>query len=98
MKQKERTHFISPFREEERKSERRLSFFILFLPQTEWRISLLPEKKKKDEKMEERRQKEEGQKRRWAERREKDKEEGERGTGKGWEKRQRDTPQKGTFP
>ena len=101
MKQKERTHFISPFREEERKSERRLSFFILFLPQTEWRISPFPgkrkEKKGKDEKMEERRQKEEGQKRRWAERREKDKEEGERGTGKGWEKRQQNMSQKGAF-
>lgn len=47
--------------------------------------------------MEERRQKEEGQKRRWAERREKDKEEGERGTGKGWEKRQQNMSQKGAF-
>lgn len=48
-----------------KKGERHLSFFILSLPQTEWRISLLPEKRKKekDEKMEERRQKEEGQKR-----------------------------------
>ena len=74
MKQKERTHFLSPFREEERKSERRLSFFILFLPQTEWRISPFPEKRKEKKK----------KMRRWknAGRRKKDKNEDGRKEGK----------------
>lgn len=98
MEQKERTHFLSPFRKEERKSKRRLSFFILFLPQTEWQISSFPEKRKKekDEKTEERRQKEEGQKRKGTERRKKEKEARERRTEE-WTKRQRNMSQKGAF-
>lgn len=105
MKQKERTHSLSPFREEERKSstlsfplswrtvkkkkkgERHLSFCILSLPQTEWRVS--PSlKKEKRKRREDGRTQAEG-------RRTKTKMGGK--TGKGREIRQRDTPQKGVF-
>lgn len=75
-----------------KKGEPHLSFFILSLPQMEWRIS--PSlKKEKDEKMEERRQKEEGQKRKGTERRKKEKEARERRP----EKRQQSMSQKGAF-
>ena len=61
-----------------KKGERHLSFFILSLPQTEWRISLLPEKRKKKKT------------RRWknADRRKKDKNEDGRKEGKRIKKRE----------
>lgn len=66
------------FFKKKKKGERHLSFFILSLPQMEWRISLLPEKRK------------EKKTRRWknAGRRKKDKNEDGRKEGKRIKKRE----------
>lgn len=82
-KKKEKTvRFPSPLLEnkEKEKKERHLSFFILSLPQTEWRISPFPEKRKEKKK----------KTRRWknAGRRKKGKNEKEREEGKRRKKRE----------